>query len=119
MEKTPRIQRLDSVDALRGVTVALMIFVNDPGDWSHLWWPFAHAEWHGCTPTDLVFPTFLFIVGVSLALAGGSKQDAGADLAALQRDWWWRSLRIVLLGCALAALIAFSFGKHWRPFGVL
>jgi predicted acyltransferase len=119
MDKTPRIHRLDSVDALRGLTVALMIFVNDPGDWSHLWWPFAHAEWHGCTPTDLVFPTFLFIVGVSLALAGGSKRDAGADLSALQRDWWWRALRIVLLGMALAALIAFSFGKHWRPFGVL
>jgi predicted acyltransferase len=119
MEKTLRIHRLDSVDALRGLTVALMIFVNDPGDWAHLWWPFEHAEWHGCTPTDLVFPTFLFIVGVSLALAGGPKLDAGVDVAALQRAWWWRALRIVLLGWVLAALIAFSFGHWWRPFGVL
>ena len=115
----PRPQRLDSVDALRGLTVAAMIFVNDPGDWSHLWWPFEHAEWHGCTPTDLVFPTFLFIVGVALALAGGPKLDAGSDLAPLQRAWWGRALRILLLGWALAALIAFSFGHHWRPFGVL
>jgi len=116
---TQRPQRLDSVDALRGLTVAAMIFVNDPGDWSHLWWPFEHAEWHGCTPTDLVFPTFMFIVGVALALAGGPKLDAGSDLASLQRAWWGRALRILLLGWALAALIAFSFGHHWRPLGVL
>lgn len=119
MEKTLRIHRLDSVDALRGLTVALMIFVNDPGDWAHLWWPFEHAAWHGCTPTDLVFPTFLFIVGVSLALAGGPKLEAGTDLSALQRAWWWRALRIALLGWVLAALIAFSFGHWWRPLGVL
>jgi predicted acyltransferase len=111
--------RLDSVDALRGLTVAAMIFVNDPGNWAHLWWPFAHADWHGCTPTDLIFPTFLFLVGVSLALAGGPRRDAGEDTAALQRAWWWRAARILLLGWALAALIALTFGTHWRPFGVL
>lgn len=112
-------QRLDSVDALRGLTVAAMIFVNGPGDWSHLWWPFAHAEWHGCTPTDLIFPAFLFLVGVSLALAGGPRRDAGGDLAALQRAWGWRALRILLLGWALAAAISLAFGTPWRPLGVL
>ncbi|HEX5685418.1 MAG TPA: heparan-alpha-glucosaminide N-acetyltransferase domain-containing protein [Ideonella sp.] len=111
--------RLDSVDALRGLTVAAMIFVNDPGNWSHLWWPFAHADWHGCTPTDLIFPTFLFIVGVSLALAGGPRLDAGVDVAPLQRAWFWRALRILLLGWVLSALIGLSFGTHWRPLGVL
>lgn len=119
MATTARSGRLDSVDALRGLTVAAMIFVNAPGDWAHLWWPFAHAEWHGCTPTDLIFPAFLFLVGVSLALAGGPRRDAGADLAALQRAWWWRALRILLLGWVLAAAIAFTFGTAWRPFGVL
>ncbi|MEK8033628.1 heparan-alpha-glucosaminide N-acetyltransferase domain-containing protein [Ideonella sp. DXS29W] len=115
----PPSPRLDSVDALRGLTVAMMIFVNDPGDWSHLWWPFEHAEWHGCTPTDLIFPTFLFLVGVSLALAGGPKLDAAADVTGLQRAWWWRSLRILLLGWGLAALTAFSFDQHMRLLGVL
>lgn len=114
-----RPERLDSVDALRGLTVAAMIFVNSPGDWSHLWWPFAHAEWHGCTPTDLIFPTFLFLVGVSLALAGGPRRDAGGDLAALQRAWWWRAGRILLLGWLLAGAIALAFGTTWRPLGVL
>lgn len=119
MAAAERAERLDSVDALRGLTVAAMIFVNSPGDWSHLWWPFAHAEWHGCTPTDLIFPTFLFLVGVSLALAGGPRRDTGGDLTGLQRAWWWRAGRILLLGWLLAGAIALAFGTAWRPFGVL
>ena len=58
--------RLVSLDAFRGMTVALMILVNNPGDWSHVYWPLLHAPWHGWTPTDLVFPFFLFIVGVAI-----------------------------------------------------
>ncbi|OZB58036.1 MAG: DUF5009 domain-containing protein, partial [Lysobacterales bacterium 13-68-4] len=57
--------RLASVDALRGLTVAAMLLVNDPGDWGHIYWPLEHAEWNGCTPTDLIFPFFLFVAGVS------------------------------------------------------
>jgi predicted acyltransferase len=57
-----------ALDAFRGATVAAMILVNNPGSWSHLYAPLAHAPWHGCTPTDLVFPFFLFAVGASLAL---------------------------------------------------
>ena len=60
--------RFASVDALRGLTVAAMLLVNTPGDWSHVYAPLLHAEWHGVTPTDLVFPFFLFIVGVSISL---------------------------------------------------
>jgi predicted acyltransferase len=61
-------QRLRSLDAFRGATVALMILVNNPGSWAHLYPPLAHAPWHGMTPTDLVFPFFLFAVGNALAI---------------------------------------------------
>lgn len=72
MELKP--QRLLSLDFFRGLTVATMILVNNPGSWSHIYAPLEHAEWNGCTPTDLVFPFFLFIVGVSIAYAMGSKK---------------------------------------------
>jgi predicted acyltransferase len=57
--------RLVSLDIFRGMTVAFMIIVNTPGSWNYVYSPLRHAKWHGCTPTDLVFPFFLFIVGVS------------------------------------------------------
>jgi predicted acyltransferase len=66
--------RLLSLDFFRGATVAAMILVNNPGSWAHIYAPLEHAEWHGCTPTDLVFPFFLFIVGVSIAYAMGSRK---------------------------------------------
>ncbi|HND88336.1 MAG TPA: heparan-alpha-glucosaminide N-acetyltransferase domain-containing protein, partial [Saprospiraceae bacterium] len=55
-----------SLDFYRGLTIALMIVVNNPDTWAFVYPPLEHATWHGCTPTDLVFPSFLFIVGVSL-----------------------------------------------------
>ncbi|MDR2293567.1 MAG: hypothetical protein LBE11_08865 [Prevotellaceae bacterium] len=58
-------KRIIALDAFRGFTVALMILVNNPGSWSHIYSPLRHAEWQGCTPTDLVFPFFLFVVGVA------------------------------------------------------
>ncbi|MBC7882325.1 MAG: DUF5009 domain-containing protein [Anaerolineae bacterium] len=61
--------RLPSLDVFRGMAVAGMVFVNNPGSWDHVWWPFDHAAWNGCTPTDLVFPFFLFIVGVAMAFS--------------------------------------------------
>ncbi|NLJ01696.1 MAG: DUF5009 domain-containing protein, partial [Bacteroidales bacterium] len=57
--------RLLSLDILRGITIAGMIMVNNPGSWSHVYAPLKHAQWHGLTPTDLVFPFFMFIMGVS------------------------------------------------------
>jgi len=66
--------RLLSLDFFRGATVAAMILVNNPGDWGNIYAPLEHADWNGCTPTDLVFPFFLFIVGVSIAYAMGSKK---------------------------------------------
>ncbi len=67
--------RLLSLDVFRGLTVAAMILVNNPGSWSHIYAPLRHAEWHGCTPTDLIFPFFLFIVGVSISFALDSKKE--------------------------------------------
>ena len=67
METTNK--RLLSVDILRGLTIIFMIIVNDPGSWSHVYAPLLHAEWNGVTPTDYIFPTFLFIVGVSIVLS--------------------------------------------------
>ena len=68
-------QRLLSLDFFRGLTVAAMILVNNPGSWGNIYAPLKHAEWNGCTPTDLVFPFFLFIVGVSIAYAMGNKKE--------------------------------------------
>ena len=58
--------RIEAIDILRGLALALMLLVNNPGSWSAVYAPFLHADWHGLTPTDLVFPFFLFIVGVSM-----------------------------------------------------
>jgi len=65
----PAKERLESLDALRGLTIAGMILVNNAGDWSYVFPPLLHAPWHGWTLTDLIFPSFLFIVGVSIAFA--------------------------------------------------
>ena len=61
--------RIPALDGFRGATVAAMLLVNNPGTWSAIWWPLAHAEWHGWTPTDLIFPFFLFIVGITTELS--------------------------------------------------
>ncbi len=67
--------RLVSLDAFRGLTMAGMVIVNNPGDWGHVYPPLLHATWNGCTPTDLIFPFFLFIVGVSITLSKGTMGD--------------------------------------------
>ena len=74
-ENTDLKPRLRSLDVFRGITVAAMILVNNPGDWGHIYAPLEHAAWNGCTPTDLIFPFFLFIVGVSIVFALGSKKE--------------------------------------------
>src|SRR3954462_6947278 len=67
-------ERLMSLDVFRGLTIAGMILVNDPGTWSSIYAPLEHADWNGWTPTDLVFPFFLFIVGVSMVLSFQARQ---------------------------------------------
>lgn len=112
--------RFTSVDALRGITVAAMLLVNNPGDWSHVYWPLLHAEWHGITPTDLIFPFFLFIVGVSIALGILPRVEAGADSAVLRRAIWIRAAKIIGLGLLLHLLAFWLLDKTWfRPSGVL
>src|SRR6266566_5996015 len=69
--------RLISLDVFRGITIAGMVLVNNPGSWSHIYWPLEHAEWDGWTPTDLIFPFFLFIVGVAIPLAFGKRLERG------------------------------------------
>ncbi|RYU79127.1 acyltransferase family protein [Hymenobacter persicinus] len=75
--------RLLSLDVFRGLTVMAMILVNNPGDWGHIYPPLEHAEWNGCTPTDLIFPFFLFIVGVSIVYALDSARRDPARHGAL------------------------------------
>lgn len=90
-------ERLMSVDVLRGMTIVLMTIVNNPGDWGNVYPPLLHAEWHGCTPTDLVFPFFLFIVGVSVVLAMPEKQITNTTYQKIAL----RTLRILCLGLFL------------------
>jgi predicted acyltransferase len=112
--------RYASVDALRGITVAAMLLVNNPGSWSHVYAPLLHAEWHGCTPTDLVFPFFLVIVGVSIALGVVPRVEQGADRGALTRTVLIRAGRILGLGLLLHFLAWWWLDlAHYRPWGVL
>jgi predicted acyltransferase len=108
--------RLVSVDVLRGLTVAAMVLVNNPGSWSHVYWPLRHAEWHGFTPTDMIFPFFLFIVGVSIPLALGARLERSRH--GLVGRVFWRSLAIFALGLLLHALPFFHLGTLRIP-GVL
>ncbi|MDM4766824.1 heparan-alpha-glucosaminide N-acetyltransferase domain-containing protein [Pelomonas sp. SE-A7] len=112
--------RLQSVDALRGLTVAAMLLVNNPGDWGHVYAPLEHAAWHGCTPTDLIFPFFLFIVGVSCALSLGARVEAGAEPDPLRKSVLVRSLRIIGLGLVLHLLAWWLMNRpEFRLMGVL
>ena len=71
---TQQKKRLLSLDFFRGLTIAAMILVNNPGDWSYVYAPLEHSKWNGCTPTDLIFPFFIFMVGVSIVYAMSSKK---------------------------------------------
>lgn len=97
-------QRFYSLDVFRGATVALMILVNNPGTWSHIYSPLEHAPWHGCTPTDLVFPFFLFAVGNALAFVLPRLEAAGT--AAVLKKVFTRTLLIFAIGLFL----------NWSPF---
>lgn len=108
--------RLLSVDALRGLTVAAMVLVNNPGTWSAVYGPLRHAEWHGWTPTDMVFPFFLFVVGVSIALALGPALERGAG--GLPVRVLRRAAVIFALGLLLHALPFFPLATLRIP-GVL
>lgn len=96
-------ERLVSLDVFRGLTVAGMLLVNNPGSWSAIYPPLEHATWHGWTPTDLIFPFFLFIVGVTTHLSLSSRRTRGDSDAALRRQVIRRGVLIVLIGWAMSA----------------
>lgn len=96
-------QRLLSLDVFRGMTIFFMIVVNTPGSWNYVYAPLLHAKWNGCTPTDLVFPFFMFIVGISMAISYKPTETS-------KNEWVKRSLsrglKIILIGLLL----------NWFPF---
>lgn len=105
--------RLGALDSVRGLTVAGMIIVNTPGSAEHVWWPLDHAEWHGFTPTDLVFPAFLCAMGVALGLSFPRVVDAK-----LWRRVAWRVFALIAIGLAWRLLVQGSF-ENFRLLGVL
>ncbi|MEM8527209.1 MAG: heparan-alpha-glucosaminide N-acetyltransferase domain-containing protein [Bacteroidota bacterium] len=111
-------QRLLSLDVFRGLTIAGMILVNNPGDWGNVYAPLLHADWHGCTPTDLVFPFFLFIVGISIALALSKRKERGDEHKAILFKILKRTLIIFGIGLFLNGFPLFNFETIRIP-GVL
>jgi predicted acyltransferase len=131
-----RRHRLESLDVFRGLTIAAMILVNDPGTWSAVYWPLAHADelmsehpagWYpgkawvdanGWTPTDLVFPFFLFIAGVSMILSFSARQARGDSRQGLLKHVLRRSALILLIGWFIHLQPFFHFSRMRYP-GVL
>lgn len=97
-------ERYYSLDVFRGATVALMILVNNPGSWGHIYGPLKHAPWHGCTPTDLVFPFFLFAVGNAMAFVIPRLQQAGPAV------FWRKVIKRFLL------IFGIGLFLNWSPF---
>jgi predicted acyltransferase len=110
--------RMLSLDAFRGITIAGMILVNNPGSWEAIYSPLEHAAWHGWTPTDLVFPFFLFIVGVSITLALGRRAESGGSKRDLYVKIVKRTLIIFAVGLALTAF-PYNDAAGFRIPGVL
>jgi predicted acyltransferase len=111
-------RRLVSLDVFPGITIASMVLVNNPGSWEHIYWPLEHAQWHGWTPTDLVFPFFLFIVGVAITLAFGSRVESGRSARDLYLKVVKRTLIIFAIGLFLNGFPYFGLSELRIP-GVL
>jgi len=128
-------ERLLSLDVFRGMTVAGMLLVNNPGTWSAIYPPLEHAPWHGWTPTDLIFPFFLFIVGITTELSLRARRARGDDEGAILRQILRRGALIFLFGFLLSGFPFFTWPPalegasllervahrldHWRVMGVL
>ena len=134
---TPPRERLLSLDVFRGLTIAGMLLVNDPGSWEHIYPPLEHATWNGWTPTDLVFPFFLFIAGITTHLSLSARRARGDDERAIRNQIIRRGLLIFLFGFLVNGFPFFTWGDvagvadpsflqrftdrllHWRIMGVL
>lgn len=130
-------ERLLSLDVFRGLTIAGMLLVNTPGTWSAIYPPLEHAAWNGWTPTDLIFPFFLFIVGITTELSLSARRARGDDAAAIRRQIIRRGALIFLFGFLLNGVPFFTWTAipgnpdptfiqrigdrllHWRLLGVL
>jgi predicted acyltransferase len=110
--------RLLSLDILRGLTIAFMILVNNNGDEAHAYWPLKHAAWNGFTPTDLVFPTFLFLVGITTVFSTASRLAQGATKQSLFLHVLRRSIILYLLGLVVNSFPFFHI-HTMRFYGVL
>jgi predicted acyltransferase len=97
-------QRYLALDVFRGMTVCFMIIVNTPGDWGHVYAPLLHAPWHGFTPTDLVFPSFLFAVGNAMAFSMRKYEGQGEDV------FWKKTIKRTLI------IFVLGFLLYWFPF---
>lgn len=133
----PARERLLSLDVFRGLTVAGMLLVNNPGSWDHIYPPLEHAAWNGWTPTDLIFPFFLFIAGITTHISLTSRRARGDDDTAIRRQIIRRGLLIFLFGFLLNGFPFFTWDAvaghadptflqrvadrlyHWRIMGVL
>jgi predicted acyltransferase len=111
-------RRLVSLDVFRGITIAGMVLVNNPGTWEHVYGPLQHAAWHGWTPTDLVFPFFLFIVGIAIPLAFGNRVESGRTTRDLYLKIIKRTLIIFAIGLFLNGFPYFGLAEYRIP-GVL
>ena len=135
--RPPVRERLLSLDVFRGMTVAGMLLVNDPGSWEHIYPPLEHATWNGWTPTDMVFPFFLFIVGITTYLSLTVRRERGDSEGAIRMQILRRGALIFLFGLLINGFPYFTFGDvagvadptllqrmgdrllHWRIMGVL
>jgi predicted acyltransferase len=111
-------ERLLALDAFRGLTIAFMILVNTPGDGAHVYWPLQHAAWHGWTPTDVVFPSFLWIVGVAITLSLGNRLARGESRRNLFGKAARRAAILFTLGVLVYVYPAFDLSTE-RILGVL
>lgn len=110
ISRSPQSTRLMSLDLFRGLTIALMILVNDPGDGPSAYWPLKHSQWNGWTPTDLVFPFFVFIVGTAMAFSFTSRLGRGQTRGKLLGHVLWRGAALFAMGVFLN-----GFPDHYDP----
>lgn len=112
-------QRFPALDIMRGLTLALMILVNNPGSWGHVYAPLLHADWHGFTPTDFIFPFFLFMVGAALFFSQRSLMQPHITAGERHKKIIKRSVLLFLVGVFLNVFPFLAPVSEWRILGVL
>ena len=94
-------QRISALDALRGLAIIAMVLVNNPGSWQAIYAPLKHADWHGLTPTDVIFPAFIFVMGVTIAIHLPRELTRLNSTMAVVRNTTRRAITLILLGWGL------------------